>query len=293
MFKKILVFSGLLFACLLPAAAQKIQLSLEGGLQHSLIPDYTEKAEVQSCPPDAGSGYCRSTSAVEVDHTYKEKPGGYLKSILSYSVSDRVQLYHNLNVNLLRFKASATMKDFSTIDTLESPMFSCRDEQGNLVACEEPEPVTFVGSPDERIGQTSILYLTQEMGVRYKVVPRLWVYGGVDISYRLYSQVYVPTISFTYTPVEEEGEPSRWGAGGGGTLGDITYGTAKDTSGRGLNNLLLGVQAGVAYALTDKFALSAAFQHNLSPAYEANNTASQKARANLFRLGVQYTLKGW
>jgi hypothetical protein len=86
----------------------------------------------------------------------------------------------------------------------------CPNENGHLVSCEEEEdePSTYQGTPDDHVGKTSILYLIQEVGTRYNLMPRLWVYGGVDISYRLYSQVYLPSWSIRYVPVEGEGEPN-------------------------------------------------------------------------------------
>jgi hypothetical protein len=91
MCKKIFFFAGLLFACLFSAAqAQKLQLSLEGGLQHSWIPDDAERAPINYCPP--GSGFCGYTSSASINFAYKEAPAGYLKGLLLYSVNSMVQL---------------------------------------------------------------------------------------------------------------------------------------------------------------------------------------------------------
>ena len=284
MFKTIFLSAGLVLAALLPVAAQRVQLSVEGGAQHSWIPDYSERVQLNTCPP--GSGYCGISSSADINYSYQEKPGAYLKGVLTYAVNERVQLYHNLNLNLLRFKSKTEMSGLSS-DGSQSPpsgdpgiivgvgkpigsnygSYYCRDAEGNLVPCPEPEPEPMYTPSDDRLGETSILYLSQEIGGRYRVMPRLWVQGGVDISHRLYSQVYV----------------MHFNGGFGGS--EPAYSVEKDKSGQGFNSLLLGLQTGLSYELTEKFALTAAYQYSLAP--DAGNNA------NLFRLGVQYRLRSW
>ena len=297
-----MLFSALVLGSIIPAAAQRVQISVETGLQHSLIPDQisTEQIPMPFCP--GGAGTCTVNTA-RVEDAFKDKPTGYLKGLLLYSVNPRVQLYHNLNLNLIRYKHTVKVhmneqqqegSGSSGGGWMGSPSGDVYngcfqyDENGQVVSvpCQDQNNREFQSPPaDERIGNTSILYLTQEMGARYKVASRLWVYGGVDISYRLYSQFYEYKMNMTYKPTEEGGDAPPWGTPRNGGSYEVNYSVEKNTSGDSFRNLLLGVQAGAAYELNDNFALTTAFQRDMG-----HN--SRKA-SHLVRLGVQYRLKSW
>lgn len=284
MFKSLILCTGILFACLLPAGAQELQLSVEGGLQQSWIPDYTERAEISPCPP--GAGYCSYTSYADISTTYKEKPAAYLKARLSYSTSERLQLYHNLGFSMLCFQPIVV------VENIQGPS-TCYKRNSNdeleEVPCSTAEPI-FINSEDN--GKTALLYALQEIGVSYKILPRLSVQGGVDISYRLYSQLRTSEFRDTGNwPGVNEGEPNS-----GDDSPTFTIEQVNDRSGKGFNAILLGLHTGAAYSLTDKLSLSLGIQHSLTPLYNREEIVGkgyQKSRANQLRLGVQYRLKSW
>lgn len=294
--------AGLFFTCLQPLQAQKISLLGEAGLQHSWIPDYSDQKSLEFCPPT--SGFCSIVSTADVAYVYKEKPGAYLKLALHYAVKERLRLYHQLTINLLRFQPQTKLavgslsagvqgitennkqyfsqgQAFGTYDQ-DAFRNNCVDEQGNPVSCRIELPAVF---SDEKLGKTSVLYVGQEMGAAYQLLPRFALNGGVDISYRVYSQVYVPRINFSQMPAN--------GSWMDPVLPAFTYSIEKDKSGSNLNSVLLGLHMGAAYEVFSGFALSLAVQHALTPVVEANSMAGKKAKPNLLRLGVQYTLKQW
>lgn len=294
MFKSLILCPGILFACLLPAAAQGLQLSVEGGLQQSWIPDYTERAEISPCPP--GAGYCSYTSYPDISTTYKEKPAAYLKARLSYSTSERLQLYHNLGFSMLGFQPIVVVENIQgpspdgTGQWGEPSTCYKRNSNGDLeeVPCSTAEPI-FINSEDN--GKTALLYALQEIGVSYKILPRLSVQGGVDISYRLYSQLRTSEFRYGNWPGVNEGEPNS-----GDDSPTFTIEQVNDRSGKGFNAILLGLHTGAAYSLTDKLSLSLGIQHSLTPLYNREEIVGkgyQKSRANQLRLGVQYRLKSW
>ncbi|WP_224999983.1 hypothetical protein [Cesiribacter sp. SM1] len=269
MLKTIYVATGLFLACVMPVAAQKLQLSAEGGFQQSWIPDYTERAVMPGNYPLSPPGYSSTAYVVDIATAYQEKPGGYLKGNLSYALNDRLQLYHNLGLHLLRFQPRVELQNMRTFSG-----------EGLWVEAPEaaPEDRMIIGN-DQRSGKTSMLYLSQELGARYRLLPKIWIGGGVNLSHRLYSQVWVQQLSIgSVVPGQQP-------------VYAIT--TEKDKSGANFNDQVLGVHIGGAYDLCSHLSLSLGLQHSLTPVYTANDAASRRAKANLLSLGVQYKLKRW
>jgi hypothetical protein len=266
-----LLFCSLFLGTILSTHAQKLQLSIEGGAQQSFIPSHTETADTQPCPP--GSGFCGSTQEVDIAYSYTNRPAGYVKLNLAYSSSERLQFYHNLGFGMLRFQP--TVKLYPSGGSGSGECIE-RDEHGNMVvvACENTSPSFY---RDDRSGRTSLLYLSQELGARYKVGSRLWVQAGMDVSYRLHSQLYAPVLQYS----QEDG---------------YTVSMQKDRSGTGFSGILLGVHTGLGYDLTDKLTLSMGLQHSLTPLYTEEMITGkgyEKSRASQLRLGVGYKIKGW
>jgi opacity protein-like surface antigen len=266
-----LLFCSLFMGCMLSAHAQKLQLSVEGGAQQSFIPNRTEAGLRLDCP--STSGYCSGTKNYDIDYSYQERPAGYVNARLSYNQSERLQYYHTLGLSLLRFQAKVLVRT-----TGENGSGNCfaLDENGNpmVVACENSTPDYY---NDDHMGKTSLLYLSQELGARYKVASRLWVQAGVDLSYRLHSQFYVPVLQYSQ--------------------GDgYTVSIQNDRSGTGFGGVLVGVHTALAYDLTDQLSLTMGLQHSLTPLYTEEIISSkgyEKSRASQLRLGLAYRIKSW
>jgi hypothetical protein len=269
MIKAIFAATGLLFACVMPLAAQKLQLSVEGGPQQSWIPDYTEHTYLPGGVLGPPPGYSSSMYQVDIATTYREKPGAYLKGNLNYALNDRLQLYHNLSFHLLRFQPKTELQNIEVY----------AGEEGWVEAPEAAPEDRVILRNDERAGKTSMLYLTQELGARYRVLPKIWVGGGVNLSHRLYSETWVQQLTM---------EPENPG-------GQFVYrlSTEKDKSGDRFNSQTLGAHVGAAYAVCSQLSLSLGLEHSLTPVYKANDAASRRAKINLLSLGVQYKLKSW
>ncbi|EMR00788.1 hypothetical protein [Cesiribacter andamanensis] len=272
-----ILFCSLFWGCLLSASAQKWQLSLEAGGQHSFIPAYTHMADRQPCPPS--SGYCSITATNDIAYTYQNRPAGYVKLNLGYRSNERLQVYHSLGFSLLRFQPTV-----SETSSGENPTSYCyeRDENGNLIAvpCDDNNTLRY---SDSRSGRTSVLYALQELGASYQLLARFSVQAGFDLSYKLYSQLYAPEMY--YTPGSSWEDP-----------GEYYFEMEKDRSGTGFRSVLLGVHTGIAYELTDRFSLSLALQHSLSPVYNGEERIGkgyERSRASQLRLGVRYTVRSW
>lgn len=287
MLKPFFLFCSLIFGCAWTVAAQKLELSVEGGLQQSWLPNHTERAQLQPCPPT--SGYCSFTSQADIAYSYTEKPAGYLKAHLSYSTTNRLQLYHNLGFSLLRFQPKVVIVTPPSAYNNEgsTPTGNPRgcyytDSNGEQVPCGNSGLISMEQNKD--IGKTALLYAMQEIGASYRLGNRWQVNGGVTVDYRLYSQVHAEEYKFTT-------EPGGWGNGSSFTIEEV-----KDRSGKGFNGALLGLHAGAAYSLTDKLSLSLGLQHSLTPVYnqeELMGKGHEQSRTNQLRLGVQYKLKSW
>ena len=295
MFKPFLLFCSLFLSCMLTASAQKLQLSVEGGLQQSWIPDYTEKPI--RVPVSSNTGYSSYTLQENLEYSYKERPAGYLSANLSYTVGSRLSLYHNLGFSMLRFQPKTRMKDLQSNDTQyptggdEPSICYRRNSNGELeeVPCNNTG-VVVMGSRSEDWGKTAMVYVVQDMGAAYQLGSRWQVRGGVSLNYRLYSQVLIEKIKYTSSS-PTGGESGYWGSEYSYTVEEV-----KDTKGTGFNPIVLGLHVGGAYAISEQLSVMLQLQHSLTPLYNQEMyqvKGHEQSKSNLLRLGVEYRLKSW
>lgn len=112
--------------------------------------------------------------------------------LLAYNASERLQIYQNLGLHLLRFRAEV---EVITPENIYWEGAICLDENGQSGPCENWTESAYL--TNDRVGGTSILYLGQELGIRYKLFEKVWLQSGVDISYRLHSQIYGYGLRYT------------------------------------------------------------------------------------------------
>lgn len=267
------------------ANAQIKNLSLSFSGNYSLNGTTTKSNKLQTTQSDPATGFTVTIVNVgSVRESYSGRPG------FDFNVRGQVYQFNKffietgLGINYARFKRTIEVVELlgSQVSIVPggqvgsiggnygiiigSPMV--RDSLGRIIIGRQPD---IMPQPDEKIGETSTLYLQIPVTVgRHFWNERFQVRAGLVMSALLRATEYKSAFSNFPQP---------------------TLYIYKETSGEGFNNLLINASTEFTYNITKQVGLSSSLLHSFSGIYDETNRPGGKAKLTTVSFGVRYSLK--
>ncbi len=280
--------------------APKISIYAKVNYSFPSIEDYED--QISSIAASPSVGFTSSTFNIgSIERVSSPKIGYDFGASVSFDLRQKFSISTGLGVHTIRYNEKSTVAslDDSLLEGLVGGSFE-RDADGNIIIDNNGNPLFTTDIPSLSTNQGfdySLTYIKLPITSSYKLMKKLSVHIGVDISYLLKSKREYDQFAFN----QDLG-------GGVFTPGTITPGTidvedyfnnveivrTDDTSGDGLNDLVVGVVGGFEYLIFKKLSITADYNRSLSNIYK--NTGAffandYKAKNNAVSLGITYHLK--
>ena len=268
--KTFLLFIVLGFA--VSVQAQRLELSVEGGANYTYISDF---ATTDFLYRDNNQLY---NPIIELNHQFKGKAGGRMQANMHYTLTPKVKLYYAAGLTLNRFNYTVSVKvpENSEIGT-DGPFGDwvvIGEGSGGILL---PEvlgmDMTIPEYPnDDRIGNTSLVYLNQQIGAHYAIDNRWSVNTGLAVNYLVVARQHV--VGYRYN---EETAASE----------SFVY---QEKSRKYFSTVAFEFDAGISYQIISQLGINLQARKSLTSVYQDSN---REARPATLSLGLAYKLKSW
>ncbi len=246
----------------------QVKFFVEASANYSIIKKIVKSNDYnpQYSPSSGYSSYFITWS--KLIENYDSKPGFDIFIGLQKNISQKFNMESGFGLSMINYK-----KEDETIFNNYTPNNPFNISSYGGISVGQPfGPISFRGNSLQNInklGNTSILYLTIPINLNYLIVKNKLSFG-----LGLSPLVIIHSIQYRYYYGVDDGY--------------FKYG--KQTTSDGLTNFVLGVNLKIEYSILKKMWITAKYQHAFSPIYDKGARFAGDAKVRLIKLGLRYYL---